>query len=104
MSPASIHADAAEIIKQARRLAPGLDVLYQPKPLDAATVVAAPAVDVPLDVLLVIGQGLIFRHAYFLRCRVEALAGVGRLLNLGGKIRHEGYLLFHVPAGAQAAV
>src|SRR5262249_20890787 len=104
MSPAGLHADEAEINKRPggyrRTLLFSLSVLAKCRDRSSRTSGAHST----RCSARIVGQGLIFRHAYFLRCRVKALAGIGRLLNLGGKIRHEGYLLLHVLAGPQAAV
>ena len=75
MSPAGLHADAAEIIsKRPGGYRRALVFCLKLISLDAATVVAAPSMDIPLNVLLVVSQSAIFRQAHFFRCRVEALA------------------------------
>src|SRR3954451_2222560 len=70
-------------------------------PSDPPPPVAAPAVSVPLDVLLVALQRRVLRHAHLLRRRIEALAGIGGLLHLRRKVAHESKLLLHVLARAE---
>src|SRR5829696_912283 len=84
----------------ARATAPWL--LPRP-PSDPPPPVAAPAVGVPLDVLLVALQRPVLRHAHLLRRRIEALAGVGGLLHLRRKVGHESELLLHVLPRAEPA-
>src|SRR5829696_2344036 len=71
-------------------------------PSDPPPPLAAPAVGVPLDVLLVTLQRPVLRHAHLLRRRIEALAGVGGLLHLCRKVGHEGKLLAPCPAACRA--
>src|SRR6476619_6950809 len=102
MSPAGLHADAAEI-KKARQAAGPEVILVGFMPSDAATVVAAPAVDVPLDVLLVTGERSIFRQPHVLRGGIEALAGIRRFFHFRRQVGQECNLLLHILPGAKPA-
>src|SRR4029077_11895241 len=93
MSPSGLHAHAAKITKPGVPAGPRMSHATSS---DAATVVAAPTVYAPLDVLFIAGQSRIFRYPHFFRRRVETLACVRRFFHFAGKIRHEGNLLFHV--------
>src|SRR5687768_6962429 len=65
--------------------------------------VAAPAVDAPLNVLLVALKRSVLRQADLLSGGIKALTGVRGLLYLPGQVGHECKLLLHVLFGAKPA-
>src|SRR5262245_9509907 len=70
---------------------------------DAASPIAAPAMDVPGQVLLIAQKCRVLRQLELGVRRAEALSRVRRLLHLGRQVDHECELLLHVLARAQPA-
>src|ERR1041384_1107249 len=102
MSSPSLHAHAAEIKRPGNR--PGLKLVWWDSlASDAAAVVAAPTVNVPLDVLLVTCERSVLRHAHFLGGGVKAFAGVRCFFHFRSHVGHECNLLLHVLPGAKPA-